>query len=128
MKVLFIGYGNMGKALGEAWLKQKVVNHITAIDRHALQDELQAMILRNLTELQSFDFDIIVAAVKPAGTCEVLEEIAPHLKENSLIISVAAGISSEKLQQASHHKVPIVRTIPNTAVSCQEGSTGIYTS
>jgi len=71
--------------------------------------------------------DIIVLAVKPqvmAGLCRQLE---PHLTQSKpLIISIAAGIRCQALQNwlgASH---AIVRTMPNTPSLVGAGATALF--
>lgn len=44
---------------------------------------------------------MVVLAVKPGVVPEVLREIEPHLKEDALVVSIAAGIPLATLEQVS---------------------------
>ncbi len=69
--------------------------------------------------------DMIVVAVKPWMMEEVLGEISPKLdRERQLILSIAAGITFEQLEQMlsteSLGKVGLYRIIPNTAIAISQ--------
>lgn len=68
--------------------------------------------------------DIVLVTVKPYNMDEVLKEIAPSLKKESLIISSAAGYSIASIASflSTGHK--IVRMMPNTPVAIQAGVIG----
>ena len=57
---------------------------------------------------------VVLVALKPYMVEQVLREIAPHLKPETLLISVAAGMSLSRLQQAVGGVCPVVRVMPNT--------------
>lgn len=66
------------------------------------------------------DADIIIIAVKPWIVEHVVRQIKPHVK-NSIIVSVAGGISLESL--SAHFSQAIFRVIPNTAASIGQSIT-----
>lgn len=68
--------------------------------------------------------DIILFAVKPFVLCDVLKEIKPYLKENQLILSIAAGISISTIESFAG-KVPVVRIMPNTPALVNEGMSAV---
>ena len=45
---------------------------------------------------------MVVVAVKPHIVSQVLDEIAPEVTSDTLIVSVAAGVTLDKLQQVSN--------------------------
>lgn len=45
--------------------------------------------------------DVVVVAVKPDVVPAVLREIAPHLREDALVVSIAAGIPLAVLEQVN---------------------------
>ena len=67
--------------------------------------------------------DYIFIAVKPFLVKEVLKEIKPVIK-NKIILSVAAGISLEKLLSYSNSNQKIIRLMPNIPVSENKGVIG----
>jgi pyrroline-5-carboxylate reductase len=72
------------------------------------------------------DADVIIVAVKPTYVLEVLGHLTkPELKEDALVISVAAGITTEAMQNALIWGNPVVRAMPNTPAIVGRAVTGI---
>jgi pyrroline-5-carboxylate reductase len=67
----------------------------------------------------------ILIMVKPYHVDTVLGQLADHVTENHLVISVAGGISTAQLEQGLAPNVPVVRSMPNTAASVGEGMIAI---
>lgn len=67
--------------------------------------------------------DIIVVAVKPDVLPDLLQEIAPHLKENMIVISIAAGVKLSNI--AWWIKTKVVRAMPNICAQAGEGMTAL---
>ena len=56
----------------------------------------------------------------------VLQELAPHFSNESLLISVATGHTIEEAQMALGNKeAKVVHAIPNTPVSVNQGVIGV---
>jgi pyrroline-5-carboxylate reductase len=60
---------------------------------------------------------LVIIAVKPYMVKEVLLEIAPVIKKNHVIISVASSISMDEMRAVLKKDVPMFRVMPNTAAS-----------
>lgn len=58
--------------------------------------------------------DIVLLAVKPFVVPEVLQKIKDSVNPNQLIISIAAGITFEKLEKALGSDMKFIRVMPNT--------------
>jgi pyrroline-5-carboxylate reductase len=71
------------------------------------------------------DADILLIAVKPAKVLETLAEIKDTIKEGALIISVAAGVTTESMEHAIDSKASVIRAMPNTPSIVGHGVTGI---
>jgi pyrroline-5-carboxylate reductase len=56
---------------------------------------------------------------------EVLQEIAPELHEKTLVVSVAASVPTNYIEQHLGRKIPVVRVMPNTPATVGCGMTGI---
>lgn len=67
--------------------------------------------------------DVLFLCVKPADSVAVLRDLAPALRANTLVISVAAGVSLPVLQSAAGLGVPLVRAMPNTPALVGRGAT-----
>jgi pyrroline-5-carboxylate reductase len=69
--------------------------------------------------------DVLLIAVKPAKVLETLEEIKESVKDGALVISVAAGVTTESMEQAIGSKASVIRAMPNTPSIVGHGVTGI---
>jgi pyrroline-5-carboxylate reductase len=69
--------------------------------------------------------DVLLIAVKPAKVLATLEEIKPSVKDGALVISVAAGVTTESMEQAIGSKASVIRAMPNTPSIVGHGVTGI---
>jgi pyrroline-5-carboxylate reductase len=64
--------------------------------------------------------ETLVITVKPQDMNVLLDEIAPHLPADRLIISVAAGIPTAAIERRLGTEVPVVRVMSNTPVLVDE--------
>lgn len=131
IKIGFIGAGNMASAL----IKGLVANGVTAgnillSDPNA--DKTQALSQNNGAticednEALVQQADVVVLAVKPQVMEAVLSPLATSLTNRAcLLLSVAAGISLDNLQQWSHPHQAIVRCMPNTPALVQSGASAL---
>lgn len=69
--------------------------------------------------------DVVVLAVKPQVMRQVVASFAEVL-DRQLVISVAAGLSTESLSKMLGGYKNIVRAMPNTPAMIQMGATGLY--
>ena len=69
--------------------------------------------------------DVVVLAVKPQVLMEVLQEARGTLNRGALVVSIAAGITSGKIEQALGEGVHVVRTMPNTPALVRKGVAGL---
>lgn len=66
----------------------------------------------------------IVLGVKPQGFSALFDEIRPILQERKdefILVSMAAGVSIQRIEELSGKKVPVIRLMPNTPVKFGEG-------
>ena len=135
MTLSCIGSGNMGNALMEGAAKTASGKDNAApvkigfTDADAEKAKAAAASLRGTVFASNAEAaavgDFVFLAVKPQILKNVLEEIAPVLKErlsqaasgNSpepVLVSMSPGWSIEKIQSVLGVKAPVVRTMPNT--------------
>lgn len=74
------------------------------------------------------DASMVVLGVKPKGILAACEEIAPALAPDTVVVSVAAGISLESMASRLPADQPIVRAMPNTPLAVQQGAVGLAMS
>lgn len=68
---------------------------------------------------------LVVVAVKPAMVGDLLDEIAPALADDAVLVSVAAGVTTAAMEARLPAGVAVVRTMPNTPAQVGRGVTGI---
>ena len=123
MKYGFIGCGNMGGAIARALAKNTrdiLLADFMVEKAAALAKELDCKSGTN-EEVVS-DCDRIFLAVKPQVMADVLAPLQ-HLfaEKKPMIITMAAGITIEKIQQFAGSPLPTVRIMPNTPVTVGAG-------
>ena len=67
----------------------------------------------------------LVVAVKPQDIDTLLDELAPVVGTDHLIVSVAAGITTSKISSRLPEGVPVVRCMPNTPALVDEAMTAV---
>jgi pyrroline-5-carboxylate reductase len=68
--------------------------------------------------------DVVVLAVKPQSMPDVLLQIKPNVSSRHLIISIAAGVTSESIAARLDGHQRIIRVMPNTPALLGAGAAG----
>jgi pyrroline-5-carboxylate reductase len=66
---------------------------------------------------------IVFIAVPPMAVLPVLREVASELREDHLVVSLAAAVPIARMEEAIGKPVPVIRTIPNTPAWIGQGMT-----
>lgn len=140
-KISFIGGGNMATALIEGLVNGLRKNQAEDASNAPIivvsdPSESRRELLRSLYQVQGTadnasaieSADLIVLAVKPNQIRAIAQEIAPVLQRQQLVVSVAAGITLEALQNWLGGHQALVRAMPNTPSMVGCGATGLYAS
>jgi pyrroline-5-carboxylate reductase len=64
---------------------------------------------------------VLLLAVKPQDIDVLLGRLAEHVDEGHLVVSVAAGVPTARIEAALPPGVPVVRVMPNTPALVDEG-------
>lgn len=126
MKTLIIGYGNLGKVYANAFLKYKIIQaqDLYVLLRNQNQTTLQTPIqFCTAAHLPREKPDVVILSVKPQDFHTIQPIAKQCLKEQSVIISVMAGISIADLQKELNHD-KVVRAMPNSPIELGIGITG----
>ena len=120
-KIGVIGAGNMGTALlrgilASHWGRKSNVlaSHPKKPKASALARELGIRVIGQNLEVAR-QADVLILGVKPQILESVLEEIRPVLRRDALLISIAAGFPTSRIEAAVGGSVPVVRAMPNVA-------------
>lgn len=136
-KISFIGGGNMAQALISGLIGRGInPSDITVADpsedirNNLKQQKINAVDPTGNTETDNSQVavkgvDVVVLAVKPQVMRQVVSDFADVL-DRQLIISVAAGLSTDSISKMLGGYKNIVRAMPNTPAMIQKGATGLY--
>lgn len=126
-----IGYGNMTSSIIKGVLRNGLVEATSILVSNRTPDKLKEAnetlglsITEDNVEVAR-ESDIIIIGVKPYVVEEICSEIRDEITADKVIVSVAAGVRIEALQEFFIRSVKLVRTMPNTPVSVGEGITAI---
>jgi len=130
-KIGFIGAGTMGEALIKGILKSGVSSRQTVYASDIRSERLKKLqksygikiCKDNLTA--SSQADILILCVKPQNMEVVLSGLAPAISSRHLIISVAAGITTDFISRHFKSSIPVIRVMPNTPALIQEGASAL---
>lgn len=130
VRISFIGAGNMASSLIGGLLAQGVsASALRASDSNPEQCQRVSESLGIQTYADNAaavqDADVVVLAIKPQGMKAVCQALAPHLNEQQLIVSIAAGISCESLENWLGPRA-LVRCMPNTPALLRQGVSGLF--
>ena len=130
--IAFIGAGNMARCLinglinggfnpHQIWASSSNAEKLARLHKqyqiHTTQDNVVAI----------EQVDIIILAVKPQVLPAVAKELAHAIDvNNQLIISLAAGVRTDRLQQWINPHLACIRCMPNTPALVGSGACGLY--
>ncbi len=127
----FIGAGNMASSLiGGLLASGYPLSHLLAsnLSLAALESLATLGIYTTTDNLAVANAaDILVLCVKPKDMATLCSELANILtQKNTLVLSIAAGITTAAIQQWTGNPLPLVRTMPNTPALVGAAMTGLY--
>lgn len=131
-EILFIGGGNMGRALlGGLIADGTAPERLAVADPDQPRREALARDFGMLTAARGDDLAsnaaVLVLAVKPQVLRSVARELAPHLgARRPLIVSIVAGIPEADIDAWLGGGFPVVRCMPNTPALVRQGITALH--
>ena len=130
--ISFIGAGNMASAIiggmldngyqaGNIWVSAPDDSHL-----QALRDRFGVSVTTDNRHCAQ-QADMVVLAVKPQVMAEVCRDIAPVVQNTRpLMVSIAAGLTSDTLDGWLGGGLPLVRVMPNTPSLVGKGAAGLF--
>ncbi|MFC2041428.1 pyrroline-5-carboxylate reductase [Chloroflexota bacterium] len=126
MEIAFIGGGNMGEAMLSAILAQQLclprdisVSDVNESRRQYIQQKYSVGVTGDNRQAIN-KTDVVVLAVKPQNSTEVIAELSGQLNPHQLVLSIMAGVTLNTLCRGLNHD-PVVRAMPNTPAQIGEG-------
>ena len=129
-KIGFIGCGKMAGAIIKGTISSKFVpkedikgSEANCEIAESAQKRLGIEVLTD-NKFLTIDSDVIFIATKPNYVGEVLEEIKDELTPEKLVVSIAAGVSTSKIENIIGRN-RVIRVMPNTPALVLEGMSGV---
>jgi pyrroline-5-carboxylate reductase len=129
MTVAILGAGVMGETLLSGLVRAgRRVDDLLVGEKRAergreLQERYGVAVVGNAEAAQKAD--TLVLVVKPQDMDDLLAEIAPHVRPDQLVVSLAAGITTGFIETRLPANVAVVRVMPNTPALVDEGMAAI---
>ncbi|PIE40931.1 MAG: pyrroline-5-carboxylate reductase, partial [Gammaproteobacteria bacterium] len=131
-KITFIGAGNMASSLAGGLIAKgydPLQITMTDVSEHTLQSNRSLLGVSTSRDNVGAckKAEVIILALKP----QIMETVVLPLKDivrerNPLVISIAAGITLDKLESWLGQGISLVRCMPNTPALVEAGATGMY--
>lgn len=133
--IAILGAGSMGGAILQGLVRSGRAPQVSVTNRTAAK----AAELSGLAGVTSFALaedpsanvaaasgaDIVLIGVKPVMVPDLLREIAPALRPGTIVVSLAAGVTTATFESIVGEGVPIVRAMPNTPAVVGKAVTGL---
>lgn len=125
IKVGFIGAGNMGGALAKAAAKvqcQLLISDHDPKKAEILSEEINGQAVTNNEIAKTAKY--IFLGVKPQVLPDVLAELSPIFAKRDdrfILVTMAAGITTDSVKKMSGGNYPVIRIMPNTPAMIGKG-------
>lgn len=130
LSIGFLGAGKMATALAKGFLNAGLLDagNLVASDpfapaREAFERETGATVTEdNRVVLEKSR--VIILAVKPGQVADMLREVQDTVSADHLFISIAAGVTTAKIESALPTGARVIRVMPNTPALVGESASG----
>lgn len=129
MTIAILGAGVMGATLVSALVRSgHQPSDIIVADRtpgRAAQVALERGARHDEAEAAVAAADTVVLAVKPQDMPGLIAQIRDHMRPGTLVVSIAAGISTDFLEKRLPDGTSVVRVMPNTPALVDQGMSAL---
>lgn len=128
MRVLIIGFGNMGQTYASSFTSSGFVipSDILVLNRSEVEKKKRFSVEKEnfytKPSISIFDVDIIILAVKPQDFSALASTIKSFVTKEHIVLSVMAGISLQTIQDSLGVN-KVVRSMPNIPTQIGQGMT-----
>ena len=127
MKIGFIGCGNMGGALAKAVIQTVTAENVLIAEKDDARAEAFVSahgVTRAGAAALAAECRFLFLGVKPQVFDAVATELAPHLAARQgacTVVSMAAGVTTDRITSLLGKDCPVIRIMPNLPVSVGQG-------
>lgn len=131
MILAVIGTGNMGQALIKGFVRQNLLQpadvRLYDADAEKCVAFARTINARACPDAESsvVDADIVLLAVKPQVIEPAINAIGKSMKPGALLLSIAAGITLERLRSLAGPDLALARVMPNTPAMVGSGVSAV---
>ncbi len=127
-EVTIIGAGTMGEAfiaaLIRSGMKPSIITIVVRREEHGAElAKRYGVTVKGLAEAVATS-DVVILGIKPQGLSDLLPQIQPHLKADSLVISLLAGKTIAGISDGLAGHTAIASVMPNTPTLIGKGMAG----
>ena len=127
MKIAIIGTGNLGLSIAKGLVINNTYTalYLTKRDLETLDPwkEYDQVYVTQDNKKAVAASDILIFAVQPSQMEGILNEIKSHLNDKHILISTITGFSIARIEAIVGASTPIIRSMPNTAISVAKSMT-----
>jgi pyrroline-5-carboxylate reductase len=127
-RLAVLGAGKLGGALLSGLLRagRSADDIVVVVRRPERAKELEDKHgVRAVPAAEAAGADVLLVTVKPQDIDGLVDELAPHVSRDSLVVSLAAGIPTTYYGKRLAPGVPVVRVMTNTPVLVDEAMSAI---
>src|SRR6056300_1238104 len=127
MKIAIIGTGSLGLSIAKGLIVNNTYTDLYLTKRNLddIKDyeEYKSVFITSDNVKAIKNADILIFAVQPSQLESILQKIKPHLNDKHVVISTITGFPISRIEAQIGSDVPIIRAMPNTAISVGKSTT-----
>ena len=127
MKIAIIGAGNLGLSIAKGLVYNNTYTslYLTKRDLSSIENwkEYNNVKITSDNKEAVKNSDIIIFTVQPSQFDSILDDIKKVLNDKHVLISAITGFSIGRMEDKLDAKYPIIRSMPNTAISVGKSMT-----
>ncbi len=129
--IVLVGAGRMGTALLKGWIARKlgpvvVVEPNPSPELRRLTKSKRISLLGKIEDVDASAVGVCVVAIKPQVLRSEGARLRAFADQGALILSIAAGTSTQSFAKACGAKARIIRSMPNLPGSIGKGISALY--
>ncbi|BAC11969.1 pyrroline-5-carboxylate reductase [Oceanobacillus iheyensis HTE831] len=130
--IAFMGAGSLAEAIISGITKAQIVPNENILvtnksDINRLKRIEEGYDIQGNTNKQEVikQADIIILAMKPKDAATSLSFMKEYIRPDQMVISVIAGLTTERMEAILEKEIPVIRTMPNTSALIGYSATAI---
>ncbi len=129
-KIVFIGSGNMAEAIISGFIKNDIVKNSNIVCNDISEERLNILSHKYAVSIQQDkasaleNAEIVFLSTKPQQFGNIFKDYSSELKKAKIIVSIAAGVTTEFIEKFLPQNV-VIRVMPNTPALVGKGAIAV---